>query len=132
MYGTKDIETIPDVHEQQSGGPEQTPNRTIDFNDEMYRAVAEKLAAEIKSREYYAGTIELEFEGLLCQLIATVIVYRKTVEMPGGGIDSAIGNIVPIWWEMHTVPSAGREVLNDFSFERLKELLIENKGRESN
>ena len=55
-------------------------------------------------------------------MVASLIIYRKRVEMPEGVIE-IIEDIVPVWWEFHTTID-GVELINDFDFSALKEFIL--------
>ena len=76
-------------------------------SSELYLEVAARLAEAIGDME--------------CRLTASVIVYRRRERLPEGDRD-AIADLVPVWWEFHTVGSDG-EALNDFSFSEVRALL---------
>jgi len=53
----------------------------------------------------------------------SAVVYRYQESFPEGRIVDIIDNIVPVWWEFHTVTDEG-EVINDFDFAEFKEYLL--------
>ena len=55
------------------------------------------------------------------QFILFCKLYRRRERLPEGDRD-AIADLVPVWWEFHTVGSDG-EALNDFSFSEVRALL---------
>ena len=88
-----------------------------EITSRLYEETAERLCDAIGSGTYFTGSIEFNFEDTECRLTATVIVYRRHVELPEGEYE-AIDDIVPVWWEFHT--TGDDEMLNDFSFATLK------------
>jgi len=70
---------------------------------------------------YFSGSLTFPFGDMECRLTASVIVYRRRERLPEGDRD-AIADLVPVWWEFHTVGSDG-EALNDFSFSEVRALL---------
>lgn len=88
---------------------------------DLYRETAGRLAEAIGSESYFSGSLSFPFDGLDCRLTASVIVYRGRVSYPEGETN-AIRDLVPVWWEFHTVGEEG-ERLNDFSFSELRRWL---------
>lgn len=84
----------------------------------LYREAAARLADAIDGGSYFSGSVRFDFDGMSCCLRASVIVYRRRESLPEGEF-RPIADLVPVWWEFHTVGEAG-EVLNDFSFSELK------------
>ena len=82
-------------------------------SSELYLEVAARLAEAIGG-ENCATRSTFPFGDMECRLTASVIVYRRRERLPEGDRD-AIADLVPVWWEFHTVRSDG-EALNDFSF----------------
>lgn len=88
---------------------------------DLYRETAGRLAEAIGSEGYFSGSLSFPFDGLDCRLTTSVIVYRGRVSCPEGEAN-AIRDLVPVWWEFHTVGEEG-ERLNDFSFSELRRWL---------
>ena len=88
---------------------------------DLYRETAGRLAEAIGSEGYFSGSLSFPFDGLDCRLTASVIVYRGRVSYPESETN-AIRDLVPVWWEFHTVGEEG-ERLNDFSFSELRRWL---------
>lgn len=87
----------------------------------LYHELATHLVELIEQDNYYSDTFEFEFEGVLCRLTLSAIVYRQL--QPDDGFDfCAITDIIPVWWEFHTFVD-GDEVLNDFSFNEFREYI---------
>lgn len=89
-------------------------------SSELYEQVAAALTEAIGARSYFSGSVAASADNAEWRLTASTIVYRERVSLPEGDAD-AIVDLVPVWWEFHTVAPEG-EVLNDFSFARLREL----------
>lgn len=87
-------------------------------SSELYHEVAARLRDAIGHRDYFSGSVVFAFGGVECRLALTAIVYREQVSLPEGPADE-IADLVPVWWEFHTLDDAG-ERLNDFSFEALR------------
>ena len=90
-------------------------------SSELYLEVAARLAEAIGGGSYFSGSLTFPFGDMECRLTASVIVYRRREQLPEGDRD-AIADLVPGWWEFHTVGSDG-EALNDFSFSEVRALL---------
>ena len=91
-------------------------------SSELYLEVAARLAEAIGGGSYFSGSLTFPFGDMECRLTASVIVYRRGGRAPPGGDRDAIADLVPVWWEFHTVGSDG-EALNDFSFSEVRALL---------
>lgn len=89
----------------------------------VYLEVAERLSALIGLSHYYSGSFEIDFGEVACRMVLSAVVYRHQESFPEGRIVDIIDNVVPVWWEFHTVTEEG-EVLNDFDFTELKEYLL--------
>ena len=55
-----------------------------EITSRLYEETAERLCDAIGSGNYFTGSIEFNFEDTECRLTATVIVYRRHVELPEG------------------------------------------------
>lgn len=88
---------------------------------ELMDLVVGKLLAAIGEKSYFSGRVEVEYQGVECTLLTSVIVYRQEVSMPEGDFRK-VSELVPVWWEFHTVTENGEE-LNDFDFSQLCSLL---------
>ncbi len=93
-----------------------------EISSQIYEKTAEKLCNLVGGNGYFSGTLEFSHEDIECRMLASLIIYRKRVEMPEGLFD-VIDDIVPVWWEFHTVID-GEELINDFDFARLKEYML--------
>ncbi|WP_300750597.1 hypothetical protein [uncultured Alistipes sp.] len=90
-------------------------------SSELYDEVAARLCDAIGSGAYFSGTIEFPHADVACRLTASLLFYRRREVWPEGE-RSCITDVIPVWWEFHTVMPEG-EVLNDFSFSELKRWL---------
>ncbi len=90
-------------------------------SSELYDEVAARLCDAIGSGAYFSGTIEFPHADVACRLTASLLFYRRCEIWPEGE-RSCITDVIPVWWEFHTVMPEG-EVLNDFSFSELKRWL---------
>ncbi len=89
---------------------------------EMYREAASRLCDGIGGSDYFSGSVAFTHLSVDCRLTASVIVYRRTEQTPEG-TSRPIRDLVPVWWEFHTVGPEG-EQLNDFSFTELKSYIV--------
>lgn len=87
----------------------------------LYRQTAAQLAEAIGSENYYSGSLVFSFDDAECRLTASIIVYRTRIVQPDATTD-ALSDLVPVWWEFHTVRN-GEELLNDFDFAELRRYL---------
>ena len=89
---------------------------------ELYDLAADLLVERIDRSDYFSGTEEFEYGGVECRLTASVIVYRRREVLPEREYDR-ICDLVPVWWEFHTMID-GVERLNDFTFSEIRERLL--------
>lgn len=87
-------------------------------SSELYRETAARLCDALDGESYYSGSLEFVFDGMECRLVVSVIAYRRRKVAPEG-VTEPISDLVPVWWEFHTVGDEG-ECLNDFSFAEMK------------
>ena len=92
-----------------------------DIPNQLYLEVAARLIARFGTSDYFSGTLSLDYEGVMCSLRLSAIIYRRR-ERCDEGERLLIADVVPVWWECHTVGAQG-EVLNDFSFNVLRQYL---------
>lgn len=89
---------------------------------QIYEKTAKKLCDAIGTAHYFAGTLEFTHDNVECRMCVTVMLHHKKVDAPEG-TTCAIGDMVPIWWEFHTVID-GVEQINDFDFTLFKGYVI--------
>lgn len=89
---------------------------------ELYLETAARLGDAIGDGNYFSGAIEFLSGDLICRLTISVIVYRSRISLPEG-VCRPVTDLVPVWWEFHTVGEAG-EMLNDFDFSSLVRCLV--------
>ena len=94
-----------------------------DVLPELYREVANKIIEHVGRRGYYSGALDFEWESVECRMVLSAVVYRRTEHYPEGE-RSVVADMVPVWWEFHSVTIDG-EQLNDFDFELLRRELID-------
>ena len=92
----------------------------LNITSEIYRLVADRLRDAVGEAEFFSGTIAVAAD-VDYTLRTTLLIYRREVSNESGSY-SAIYDIVPVWWEFHTYID-GDEVLNDFSFNTLREYI---------
>lgn len=91
---------------------------TINITERQYREIAKKIIEEIVGRNYFSGSFEFEWEEYSARMLTTLIIYYTQVSRPEGEA-TIISDVIPVWWELHTMGEEG-EVLNDFSFNELR------------
>ena len=92
------------------------------ISSKVYLEVAERLSALIGSLNYYSGWFEFESDELSCRMVLSIFIHRHKETLPEGRVVDVIDNIIPVWWEFHTYVD-GEEVLNNFSFNELREFI---------
>ena len=92
-----------------------------DIPNQLYLEVADRLIARFGTSDYFSGTLSLDYDGVMCNLLLSAIIYRRR-ERCDEGERLLIADVVPVWWEFHTVEEQG-EILNDFSFNVLRQYL---------
>ena len=92
-----------------------------DIPSQLYLEVADRLIARFGTSDYFSGTLSLDYEGVMCSLLLSAIIYRRR-ERCDEGERLLIADVVTVWWEFHTVGKQG-EILNDFSFNVLRQYL---------
>ncbi len=85
----------------------------------LYLEVLDRLVDAVGPRGYFSGSLDFVFDGVECRLTVSLIVCRRREVLPEGERD-VVADLVPVWWEFHTVAPEG-EVLNDFSFNVLRD-----------
>ena len=92
-----------------------------DIPSQLYLEVADRLIARFGTSDYFSGTLSLDYDGVMCSLLLSAIIYRRLCRCDEGE-RLLIADVVPVWWEFHTVGEQG-EILNDFSFNVLRQYL---------
>lgn len=90
-------------------------------SSELVGRVAALLWESIGESSYFSGVVELEHEGVECRLVTSVMVCHRDISLPEGEV-RVISDLIPVWWEFHTVGENG-ELVNDFDFSDLREWL---------
>ena len=89
---------------------------------DVYDELAAALQGRIGDGSYFSGTVECLSGDAGVSLRTTLILYRRSDERPEGTV-SRIVDVVPVWWESHTVWGS-EELLNDFDFGEIIARLI--------
>lgn len=93
-----------------------------EVSNDLYLEVADHLASVADDGGYFSGSFDVVFGDVECHVILSAIIYHCTLSLPEGREVDVISDVVPVWWEFHTYID-GEEMLNDFSFDRLREYL---------
>ena len=88
---------------------------------ELYQKVLSKILDSIDSKGYYSGSHEFEYEGVECTMILSAVIHYRKERFPEGESEF-VADMVPVWWEFHSYVD-GEEVLNNFSFNELREYI---------
>lgn len=110
--------------------------KTANITDWEYAKLAHILSEQIAYKDYFDyvsdGTIELQFgiisggyPEFLGQLQLKAVIYRGTATCDGQKWQY-IRDVVPLWWEFHTITDGG-ECDNNFDFSKFKQFLIETE-----
>ncbi|MDR2936042.1 MAG: hypothetical protein LBU80_01695 [Rikenellaceae bacterium] len=95
----------------------------IIISDKIYAAVARRLLENLDDgTSFFNGRVECDTPEGCATLIATLIIYRRNEAAPGRP-ESAIENIVPVWWEFR-LSIDGADAAHDFSWSELKTFLL--------
>ncbi len=90
----------------------------ININRDEYRRMSADLLDLIGERNYFKGSVSINTDKWDGWLNCVLIIYRDRISYPEGDSDEIV-DIIPVWWEFHTIEEDG-EVLNDFRFDELK------------
>lgn len=93
-----------------------------EISSKLYLEIADRLMAEIGSKEYFSGVIFYTHGDVECKLLCSLIVERSRRVEPDESYPAVV-DIIPVWWEFSTVEGSV-EWLNDFSFSELKALIL--------
>ncbi len=92
------------------------------ISDELYIEVAERFRSRFCGSDYASGVIEFDFaDEVWCRMVVTAIIHRQRDRRDDGDV-WLTSDVIPVWWEFHTTLDEG-EVINDFSFNTLREYL---------
>lgn len=94
----------------------------LNITSEIYRLFADRLRDAVGEAEFFSGTITVATD-VDYTLRATLLIYRRRVS-DESGTWSEWCDVVPVWWEFHSVTSEG-EQLNDFDFAEFRRELID-------
>lgn len=91
------------------------------ISSKLYLQLATHLVELVEWDNYYSGSFEFYFDDVLCRMTLSAVIYRQS--QPDEGFSHcAITDMIPVWWEFHTYVD-GDEVLNDLSFNELREYI---------
>lgn len=92
----------------------------------LYREVLDCLVGQIDNREYFSGSLELDFDDIRCRMTLSAVIYCS-YDFNAEQSVRTISDIIPVWWEFHTLKANGNgeEILNDFSFNELRTYIKE-------
>lgn len=91
-------------------------------SSDIYIDLAARLADAISDKGFFSGSITTAAGDIRLRLTTTLVIYRER-PAEGTGTAGRICDAVPVWWEFHAA-CGGEELLNDFSFERLRETMF--------
>lgn len=91
------------------------------FNKKIYKHISELLLARICQTSFTYATFEFEDESILIRFGATIFPSLEQIDYPEGS-RLAVVDLTPVWWSVRTF-RGGEELLNDFDFSTLKEVL---------
>ena len=94
----------------------------LNVTSNIYRLFADRLRDAVGTAEFFSGRITVAAD-LDYELIATLLFYRTT-ESDERGTHESIADVVPVWWEFHSISSEG-ELLNDFDFAKFRREVID-------
>lgn len=96
------------------------------ITSKLYLEVLNHLIGQIDNKGYYSGSFELDFDDIRCRMTLSAVIYRSN-NSDSESNGSEIEDIIPVWWEFHTITANGdgEEILNDFSFNELRTYLEE-------
>ena len=92
-----------------------------EVSDQLYLEVADRLRSRFGDGDYFCGRLDFEHEQVVCHMVLSAVIYHHIHRCERGDV-RLISDVVPVWWEFHTILADG-EVLNDFSFNTLREYL---------
>ena len=88
----------------------------------LYDLLLARLTDAIGDGSYFSGVLTFDFDTCSCLLRASLIVCRRTEQLPEGSF-RVIDDLLPVWWEFHTASADAGELLNDFSFDEVRQRL---------
>lgn len=91
------------------------------ISSKLYHHLATRLVEMVGQNGYYSGAFEFDFEGVCCEMILSAVVFHQAQPDDGCSL-CAVTDMIPVWWEFHTYVD-GDEVLNDMSFNELREYI---------
>ncbi len=90
----------------------------ISITPQIYQDLAKKLQQDLKNKDFFNGTIELDYQELYSTFHCTLIITRSKHK------PNKIDDVISVWWEFETAMAYGFEY-NDFSWMEFYEYLKE-------
>ena len=75
-------------------------------SSELYDEIAIRLREAFGGGGFYSGSVECAVGETLCRLTASLVLYRSDDRWPEG-CRRRLTDVVPVWWEFHTVTADG-------------------------
>lgn len=93
--------------------------------EEVYGELATQLVEQIGAANYISNIrIQVETRTFDYEFEVSAVIYWRDIAAPDGNYKE-LGDVVPIWWELHSYEGDDRvEILNDATFDRIKEHII--------
>ena len=91
------------------------------ISSKLYLEVADSLMAQIGTKEFFSGRVDVVDGDTICSLRCTLLVRHGKSEE--GRSYPPITGLIPIWWEFHTTEGE-EEFINNFSFTKMVELAL--------
>ncbi len=93
------------------------------ITSQIYNRIADELQNFVSPSTIFSNTIQFEHNEIEIYFTATIIPYYRLEHFPEG-VTELLFDIVPVWWELHTITIDG-EIINDFDFETLKFIMCQ-------
>ena len=95
-------------------------------SEEEYAALAEKIREKLMSPHYFTGAVEVEGAGgEILRLVASLILYRRSVTNPANGEKYGdISDVSAVWWDFYCEDEDGL-CQDDFDFDKLCNYIID-------
>ena len=93
----------------------------IQITPNFYEHIAQVLLDQLYGQGYFSGSFEFDFDSISCRMVLSAVVHYHAND-PSVGYAGGVKDIVPVWWEFHTITDEG-EQLNDFSLNELRQLI---------
>lgn len=93
-----------------------------EISSNLYLKIAEAMMSQIGLRDYFSGVVYYTAGDVECRLLVTLFVERAT-DIEEGSTYRRVSDLIPVWWEFSTI-EGGVELLNDFSFNTLRNTIL--------